>query len=97
MANTLVRTNFDLSLDILRDITAEVTLDLQRAVDEFTNANDLFFGKIANLGCAVDVRTGADRPGGCVADAVDVLQRNVDTLVARKIDSCDSGHALLSL
>src|SRR6187549_2936508 len=60
VADALVAPDLDLPLDVLRDLAAEVTFDLEVRIDVGADLHDLFFGQVANLRTAVDARTVDD-------------------------------------
>src|SRR5205085_5170878 len=86
--------DLDLALDVLRDVAAQVTLDLEVAVDVLTDPADLLLGEVPDLRAGVDLRAVDDRARAGRADAVDVAERDVHPLLAREVDACDSCHGL---
>jgi hypothetical protein len=99
VADALVAADLDLALDVLRDLAAEVTLDLEVLVDESADLEYLVLGEVADLGRRVHTGPGDDLVGAGRPDAVDVGQRDIQPLVAGKVDACDPCHpvALLAL
>jgi len=76
----------------LSHLAAEVTLDLEVAVDVLADLEDLFLREVADLGPAVDLRAAHDLEGAGGADPVDVAKRDVEPLVTREIDAGDTCH-----
>ena len=93
VAETLIARDLDLPLDVLRDVAAEVPLDLEVPVDVVADAHDLLFGEVPDPCAGVDPRAPDDieRPVG--PDAVDVAQGHLDPLVTGKIDARDPCHS----
>ncbi len=92
MADPLIGADLDLALDVLLDIAAQVTLDLELLVDEAANASHLVIGELTHLGARVDPGALADEGGPAVADAVDVGQADGQPLVARQVNSGYACH-----
>src|SRR5579862_4682865 len=87
-----VAPDFHQALDVQVDFAAQVAFNLVFPLDDVAQARHLFVGQItdsrirANLGLTAELLSQG-RP-----NSVDVPQRNVDALVARDVDSGDSGH-----
>ena len=85
MAQALVAADLDLSANIGLNLAAQVALDLVIAFDVLTKLGELVVGEILaahipfDAGCLKNLL----RPG--TADAVDVGQRDLHALIARKI------------
>src|SRR4029078_216050 len=94
VADALVAADLHLALDVLRDLAAEVSFDLQVLVDEGADIQDPVLGEIADLGRRVHTGPGDDLVGAGRPDAVDVGQRDVQPLVAGKVDACETCHPL---
>src|SRR5262249_16335765 len=77
-----VAADFDLALDVRGDLPAEVTLDLEVAVDVGAQLGDLFLGEVAHPRVARDADTVADLLGPRAADAEDVGERDLQPLLA---------------
>ena len=54
MAQAAVAANLNQTLDIQADLTAQVTLDVVVALDDFTQLSSLFFGQVLNAGIRID-------------------------------------------
>ena len=93
MADATVAVDLDQALDVLADLLAQLAFDGEVLVDEVADAVDLVVGQVADLGVRGDAGLGADLLRGGAADAVDVAERHVDLLVARNVDTRDTGHA----
>src|SRR5439155_7321017 len=92
VAQSLVAADLDLALDVGGDLAAEVTLDLQVLVDVRADTSDLFVGEIAHPGLHGKVDRLADVLRGRAADAVDIGERDAEVLLARDVDTGNSGH-----
>jgi hypothetical protein len=77
-------------LDRLRALTAKVALHLEVAVDVVAKLGDLGIGEVAHLLVGREPELGADLARGRRADAVDVRQSDLEALLAREINSCNS-------
>jgi hypothetical protein len=99
MTNSLVAADFDFSFDVLRNITTKVAFNGVVLVDEIPHANDLFVSQVADTGCQTDIESLADLCGSGTTDSIDVSECDLNSLLSREIDSCDTGHSgkLLSL
>jgi hypothetical protein len=69
------------ALDRLRPLAAQVTLDLEIAVDVLAELRDLLVGEVLDLLVAREPRVGADLLRGRAADAVDVGQPDLEPLL----------------
>src|SRR5690606_35255569 len=81
-----------LALDVLRDLAAQVALDLDVLVDVGAEASDLVIGEVAHTGIEVDVGGRADLLRGRPPDADDVGERGLDALLAGDVDAGDTSH-----
>jgi hypothetical protein len=94
VANPLVAADLHLPLDVLGDVTAEIALDLEVGVDTGPQAGDLLVGQVTDPGVGTDPGLGAGLLCPGLADAVDIGQRDLETLLARDVDAGNSGHVL---
>src|SRR5207245_1172473 len=82
VANALVTADLDLALDVLGDVTPQVTLDLEVLVDVVAEPADLFVGEVTHPRVSVDAGGGAHLLRPRAADAEDVRQRDLQALFA---------------
>src|SRR6476659_1948615 len=82
VTQALVATDLHLALDVLRDLTAQVTFDLDVRVDVGTEAGDFFFGEVAHPGVTRHAGVVADLLRHRAADAVDVREGDLQPLLA---------------
>src|SRR5438552_18075755 len=80
-------------LDVERDLAAQVAFDLVALLERLADAVDLVVGQVLGPARRIDLGRGADLPRARVADAVEVGERDLDLLLAGKIDSCNSRHS----
>ena len=69
MAQAAVAANLNQTLDIQADLTAQVTLDVVVALDDFTQLSSLFFGQVLNAGIRIDTGLSQDLVGRFAANA----------------------------
>src|SRR6185503_20294307 len=92
MAQSLVRPDLHLALDVRGDLAAEVTLDLEVRVDERAKARHLVVGEVAHARVAREVGLLADQLRRGAPDPVDVGQRDLEPLLTRDVDTGDTSH-----
>src|SRR6478752_6865708 len=92
VTQALVATDLHLALDVLRDLTAEVALDLHVLIDVGAEACNLFFGQVAYSGVTRHPRVVADLLRDRAADAVDVRERDLQPLLAGNVDTGNTSH-----
>ena len=92
MAQTLVAADLHLALDVLRDLAAQVTFDLEVLVDEAAQLRDFFLGEVAHTRVARHPGLVAHQLRGGAADAVDVRERDLEPLLAGNVDAGDTCH-----
>ena len=61
MAQTGVTTDFHFALDVLADLSAQVTFNFDAGIDRGTKARDFLFGQVAYPSVAVDTGLIAQR------------------------------------
>src|SRR5262249_12854080 len=87
-----IRSDLDEPADVHLDVLAEVSLDPALVRDDLPDPGHLLLGQILDLRGQIDARLHQDLPGAGPADAVDVCQTNLNSLVLRKIDTRDARH-----
>ena len=92
VTQTLVTPDFHLALDVLRDLAAQVTFDLDVLVDVAAQPRDFFLGEVAHARVARHAGRVADLLRDRAADAVDVRERDLQPLLAGDVDTGDSSH-----
>ena len=92
MAKAAVAANLHQAGDVLLDLTTQVTLDGVGLVDGVAELGDLVLGKIADAGGGVDAGLLTNLAGSGAADAVDVGKTDLDALLAREVDTVDTGQ-----
>ena len=97
VAQATVATDVHKALDVLVALTTEVALHHEVVlVDVLAEDVDLLVGEVADAGVRVDVSLRADLRRGGAADAVNVGQTDLDALLARKVDTIDTGQLSIS-
>src|SRR5262245_4166339 len=94
MADPAVGADLTQALDRLGALAAQVTLDLEVAVDVLAELRDLLVGEVLDLLVARKTRVTADLLRGRAADAVDVGQPDLEPLLVGEVDSGDARHRL---
>jgi len=94
MSGATVGANLDQSLDVHGNLAAEVALNLAALVNDFTKSIDLVFGEIAHARIWIDGGLRQDLLAGGEAYAEDVGKGDLNTLLARNIDACNTSHQL---
>ena len=94
MAETAVATNRDKATDILRNPTAQVTLDHVAVLQDLGDGQKVILAQIACLEGRIDLGALADALSGGRADTVEVRQGRLYALIVRNVYSKDSGHTL---
>ena len=94
MPRPTVRADFDKPLDIQGNFAAKVALNLVSSVDDFAQPVDLLFGQVADTSVRIDVRLSEDLLTGRKANTIDIGKADLDPLLARNINACNTCHAL---
>src|SRR6202042_809661 len=92
VAQTAVGADLLQTLDRLRPLTAQISLDRQVAVDQLAQLNDFVLGEVAPFAIGLDSDLREQLVRRRAADPVDVGQADLDSLVERDINSGDSRH-----
>jgi hypothetical protein len=92
MAVSTIGTDFDEPLDVHRNFLAQVSFDQTFGFDDLADAVDLVFAQVLNLLHRLDLRLVENAHGARIADSVDVGQRDINVLIARKVDACNACH-----
>ena len=94
MSGAPVGANLNQSLDVHSNLAAEITLDLAALVDDFTKSVDLVLGEVAHACVWVNGGLRQDLLAGGEAYAEDVGKGDLNTLLARNINACNTSHQL---
>ena len=96
MAQAAVASNLNQTLDIQADLTAQVTLDVVVALDDFTQLSSLFFGQVLNAGIRIDTGLSKDLVGRFAANAENVGQADLHALLAGKVNTGNTCHTIIT-
>ena len=88
MAKAAVRADLGETLDRLRALAPQVTLDLEVGVDVLAERGDLGIGQVTHLRVGRQAERSADLARSWLADAVDVGQPDLEPLRVREVDAC---------
>jgi hypothetical protein len=94
VAEALVTADVHLALDVLRDLTTQVALDLEVLVDERADPGDLFIREVTDAGGGIDLGRFADLLCSCLTDSVDVGQGDPGLLLSGDVDAGDACHVV---
>jgi hypothetical protein len=97
VTDATIRTDIHQTLDIHRDLAAKVTLNANLFVNQITQSVGLVVRQIANTGVRADLRPLEQLLAGVKSDAIDVGQCYLNTLLARQVDTRNSGHVFTSI
>ena len=95
-AQAAVAANLNQTLDIQADLTAQVTLDVVVALDDFTQLSSLFFGQVLNAGIRIDTGLSKDLVGRFAANAENVGQADLHALLAGKVNTGNTCHTIIT-
>src|SRR5680860_189232 len=90
MPDALIGTDLDLAFDVLLDLAAKVSLDLDVGVDPRSELGDLVVGEVAHPGIARHVVRIAHETRRAAPDSEDVGQRDLEPLLAGNVDTGDA-------
>jgi hypothetical protein len=93
MAVTAVRADFDETLDVHRNVFAEVAFDHAFGFDDLSDAVYFVFAEVLDFLHGLDIGLLQNLRGTRIADAVNVGERDIHMLVTRKVDACNSCHS----
>src|SRR5580698_43381 len=92
MAIPTVGADFDEPFNVHRNFLAQIAFHQTLGLDYLPDAVDLILAKVLNLLHRFNFRLIENAGGARIADSVDIGQRNINVLVARKIDACNACH-----
>ncbi|EJY56878.1 polysaccharide deacetylase [Alicyclobacillus hesperidum URH17-3-68] len=92
MANTTITADFRQTLDIQRDFTTEIALNLMGALNLVTQTYDFFFREVLHSTVRINASRRQNLISGRPADAKNIGQSDFDALVARQIDTGNTCH-----
>jgi hypothetical protein len=82
MSQTSIRSQVHVSLDVHRNLTAKIALDLVTLIEHLAYFDHLFVAEVIALLVELDPRLVEDIPRTGAANAVQVRQRHFDSLIA---------------
>src|SRR5688572_15047707 len=92
VADAAVAINLDQALDVLADVSSKVTFDEELLLQQVSDAAEFRVRQVTRFRRRLDARPLADRRRALRADAVDVAQRDVESLLVRDVDAGDTCH-----
>ncbi len=97
MADAPIAADVHEALNVLRALPAQIALDSDFTVDGVAQLDDLFLRQIAHLGVGVDAHDREYLVRGRAPDAVDIGESDLNPLLRRDVDACDTCHTDLPL
>ena len=94
MTDAAIAADLDQPLDVLAHLLAQLAFDGEVLVNVLADAPHFVVRKVAHLGLDRDVRGGAYLVSSWAADAENIAQRDLDSLLTRYIDACDTRQGL---
>jgi hypothetical protein len=94
MTETTVTPEIHQPLERCLNLSAQVSLYLLTTLDNLTNLVDLLLGEVISASAHVDAGLGQDHLRLVEPYTVNVRESANDTLVTRKIYTCNTWHAL---
>src|ERR1700722_3110962 len=92
VAEAAIRADVGQSLDVARNLSPQVALDLDPAVDRVAQGLLIGLGEVLDPNVRIAPRLLQYLLGRRQTDAIDVRQRDLDALLARQIDPGDTCH-----
>src|SRR6185436_4176030 len=83
-------------LDVKLDFTPQIALDHVVAVDHLADMQHFLVGELRHAPLRRKAQLFHDLAGLLLADPMDILQRDNDALVGRKVDTRDTSHSACS-
>src|SRR5579864_7995247 len=96
VAEPAIGADFDETLDVHRNFLTQIAYHQAFRLNDRADAVDLFFAQVLHLLHRIDLGLVAKATGTRMTDAVDIRQCDVDVLLARKIDACNTCHVFLT-
>jgi hypothetical protein len=96
MTQAPIRSHINVTLDIHRHITPQITLDLVLLIQDLTDFDDVLVREIVAFQVKDDAGLFKDFSRSTPADAINVGERNFHPFVSWEIDSGDAGHIFFS-
>src|SRR4051794_1972960 len=90
----LVAADLDLAPDVGGDLAAEVTLDLEVALDVVAELDEVVVAQVAHAAVGADARSRERLVRAGAPDAVDVGERHLEPLLAGEVDADEACHGM---
>ena len=87
-----VAADLDQALDVHGSFAAKIAFHFHVVIDIVTQLTNFGFSKILDTGVGIDAGRFDDVVGDITADAVDIRQGDLDSLLTGQIDTCDTCH-----
>src|ERR1700680_4547466 len=92
MTISTIGADFDEPLDVHRNFLAQVAFHHSFGFDHLADTVHLVLAQVLNLLHGFYLGLVENAGGARTADSVDISQRDINVLGARKIDACNAGH-----
>ena len=96
MPQAAIAADLHQALDVHGNFAAQVALYLDVVVNVVAQLADIILGQILHAGIGIDARMLDDIVGDVAANAVDVRQGDLDSLLPGKVDTSNSCHVLFA-
>src|ERR1700738_5003667 len=96
MTQAAIAAEIHQTLDVHADLATQIAFDQIVAVDHFTDLQNFLVGQLIDAAVSGNLDFLHDLGRILLADAMDVLERDLHALVGRNIHTGNTGHRLLS-
>src|SRR6188508_1089806 len=96
MTQAAITAEIHQTLDVELDFATQIAFDHIVTVDHFADVKHFLVGELRDAALPRNAQLFHDLAGLLLADPMDILQRDHDALVGRKIDTRDTSHSACS-
>ena len=96
MTEAAIAADLHQALDVHGNLTAQVALNLQVVVNVVTDLTDILFGQVLNARIRIDTGRLDDIVRNLAANAVDIGQGDLNSLLAGQVDTSDSCQGMIA-
>jgi len=92
MTDPLITADLDLALDVLGNISPQITLHLQITIDVRPNPDNLFISEITNPSTAVDAQLLTQLTSSAATNTINIGEGDLDPLLSGNVNASDTCH-----